>query len=177
MSDDDDERRRRGVENARREQREASGRGRKSQDIGRWFHYGIAQLRGETRENGWVHERFVKLPSGRERVHDNSRVVNGHEFREYKGGKRVGGDFVLEQISKEREVLRTDPEARGMWVVQQGALEAEARSELEKLERDFQGRFRVEEISKEPANKAKKIGQSLERDRHQLVPRQATLGR
>lgn len=167
MSSEEDERRRR-VEQERREQRERSDRGRESNDIGRWFHYGIAELRGETQANGWVHERPVKLPSGRERIHDNARAVNGHEFREYKGGARVGGDFVMEQISKEREFLQADPQARGIWIVQHGALEAQARTELEKLQSEFAGRFGVEEISRDLAHKAKKVGQSLERDHHQL---------
>lgn len=121
MFNTDDERRRRAAELARNEQRDASDRGRQSNDEGRWFHYGIAELRGETRQNGWQHEQSLTLPSGRERIHDNSRVVNEHEFREYKGGNHVRGEFVLEQISKEREALETDPKASGAWIVVEGA--------------------------------------------------------
>ncbi|NKY37619.1 hypothetical protein HGA13_31815 [Nocardia speluncae] len=116
----DEQMRRRAVERARKEQRERTAQGRKSNDIGRWFHLGIAEIRGETRERGWQSQRTVKLPSGRERIHDGARSLKDHEFREYKNAQAVGGKFVMEQISKEREHLQTDPKAKGAWVVVRG---------------------------------------------------------
>ncbi|MFI1463774.1 hypothetical protein [Nocardia carnea] len=164
----DEEMRRRGVERARREQRERTEQGRKSNDIGRWFHNGIAEIRGETRERGWQSQRSVKLPSGRERVHDGARSLKDHEFREYKNARVVGGKFVMEQISKEREHLQTDSKAKGVWVVVRGSPDPAARRELEKLERDFKDRFQLVEISKEEANRAEKLGKQLERNTNQL---------
>lgn len=163
-----DEFQRRAVENARRQQRAAAGLARRSNDLGRWFHYGIAELRGETAKNGWKHEQSLILPSGRERIHDNARYVNGRDFREYKAALQVGGDFVMEQISKEREALQTDPKTRGAWIVREGSLDAEARRELEKLERDFTGRFRVEEVTRQQIAQAVMMGKALERERGQL---------
>ncbi|WP_156052413.1 hypothetical protein [Nocardia carnea] len=165
-----DEIRRRDAEEARRRQREASDRGRKSQDLGRWFHRGMAELRGETRANGWKHEQSVKLPSGRERKHDTARVneLGGRDFTEYKWGDRVGGELTMEQIAKEREFLRMDPNARGSWVMQRGAADSLVRKELEALVRDFPGRFRVEEVSKQKAIEARDLGKDLERNRNQL---------
>lgn len=166
-----EELRRHDLEFARRQQREASERARKSQDLGRWFHYGMAELRGETRENGWLHEQPLKLASGRERIHDTALLVNeigGRDFTEYKWGENVGGEFTMEQIAKEREVLQQDPNARGTWVLQQGAADSATRKELDALVRDFPGRFFVEEITKEQANKALEVGKDLERNRDQL---------
>lgn len=66
-------------------------------------------------------QRSVKLPSGRQRAHDGARSLKDHEFREYKNAEVAGGKFVMEQISKEREHLQTDPKAKGVWVVVQGS--------------------------------------------------------
>ncbi|WP_280420859.1 hypothetical protein [Nocardia carnea] len=164
----EDEMRRRHVERERRDQRERSERARTSNDIGRWFHNGIAEMRGETRENGWQQQRSVKLPSGRTRIHDGARTQKEHEFREYKDAQVVGGKFVMEQISKEREHLQTDPKAKGAWIVLEGSPDSAARAELERLEQDFKGRFQLIEISQDEARKALKLGQALERNRDQL---------
>jgi hypothetical protein len=158
VSGEEEERRRRAVERERVEQRKRSELGRKSNDIGRFFHNGIAQMRGETRENGWQSQSSIKLPSGRERIHDGARSLNDNEFREYKGAKTVGGEFVMEQISK----------AKGAWVVIEGSPDPAARRELEKLEREFEGRFQLIEITPEQARKAAEIGQDMERNPNQL---------
>ncbi|WP_157106084.1 hypothetical protein [Nocardia sienata] len=168
MSGEEEERRRRAVERERKEQRTRSELGRKSNDIGRFFHNGIAQMRGETHQNGWQSQRSIKLPSGRERIHDGARSLNDNEFREYKHAKTVGGEFVMEQISKDRENLQTDPKAKGAWVVIEGSPDPAARRELEKLEREFEGRFQLIEITPEQARKAAEIGQDLERNPNQL---------
>ncbi|WP_280508022.1 hypothetical protein [Nocardia flavorosea] len=91
---DDEQRRRRDIEHAHEEQRKRSERARKNNDQGRWFTLGMAEMRGETRHTGWQREQPMKLPSGRERKHDNARVVNelgGRDFTEYKSGDNVGG--------------------------------------------------------------------------------------
>lgn len=164
----EDEMRRKRVERECQEQRERSEQARKSNDIGRWFHNGIAKIRGETRENGWQHQRPVKLPSGRTRIHDGARTQKEHEFREYKDAKTVGGEFVMEQISKEREHLQTDPNAIGAWIVVKGTPDPAARQALERLEQDFKGRFQLIEISREQAAKAREIGRELELNPNQL---------
>ncbi|MGW5384163.1 hypothetical protein [Nocardia sp. NPDC003963] len=168
MSGEEEERRRRYAEQQRREQRERSALGRKSNDKGRWFHYGIAEMRGETPDKGWRHEVPQQLPSGEERHHDNSRAVNDFEFREYKGAKRLRGEFTLKQIDKDREALTLDKKATGAWVVIEGSPEPDIRRALDDMVRDFKGRFRVEEVTQEQANRAEKIGRDLERNRDQL---------
>lgn len=168
---DDEQRRRRDIEHACEEQRKRSERARKNNDQGRWFTLGMAEMRGETRHTGWQREQPMKLPSGRERKHDNARVVNelgGRDFTEYKSGDKVGGHFTMEQISKDREALTVDPNARGVWVTKRDALDPATRAALEALTRDFRGRFRVEEISPQLARKAIEIGRALERDPNQL---------
>lgn len=164
---DSEERRRRDIEIARREQREASQRGRESQDIGRWFHYGMAELRGETRENGWRHEEPVK---GEKRRHDASRTneKGGLDFVEYKGGSSVGNELTMDQIGKDRSILKRDPHATGTWVLREGAAEPALRRELAALVRDFPERFHVVEVTKEQAKQARRVGQELSRDRHQI---------
>ncbi|MEV3963677.1 hypothetical protein AB0M34_22760 [Nocardia sp. NPDC050193] len=110
----------------------------------------------------------MKLPSGQVRIHDNSRSVNAHEFREYKGAGQVGGEFVMEQISKDGEYLRNDPKAKGAWVVIEGSPDPVARRELEKLEREFEGRFELIEVTRAEAKRAREVGEALERDHDQL---------
>lgn len=80
------------LEVARREQREASQRGRKSQEIGREFHYDMAELRGETPKNGWQHERATTL-DGQTRKHDAAGRTERGRSRgiEHGGGSRRGG--------------------------------------------------------------------------------------
>ncbi|WP_280422510.1 hypothetical protein [Nocardia carnea] len=161
--------RRRDIDAARREQREASKRGRKSQEIGREFHYGMAEIRGETTKNGWQHERAITL-DGQTRKHDAAKIneKGGLEFREYKAGQIVGGDLTMSQIAQDRRVLERDPHATGLWIMRQGAAEPAVRRELDKLLRDFPQRFRVVEVTKEQAKQARRVGQELSRDRNQL---------
>ncbi|WP_280417154.1 hypothetical protein [Nocardia carnea] len=161
--------RRHDLESARREPREASQRGRKSQEIGREFQYGMAEIRGETPKNGWQHERPITL-DGQTRKHDAARVneKGGLEFREYKGGRNVGGELTMSQIAQDRRVLERDPHATGLWIMRQGAAAPAVRRELEKLFRDFPQRFQVVEVSNEQAKQARRVGQELGRDRNQL---------
>ncbi|MET8800837.1 hypothetical protein ABZV91_31215 [Nocardia sp. NPDC004568] len=170
MPSEEEERRRRYVEQERREQRERSRRGRTSQDIGRWFHYGIAEMRGETPDRGWQHEVPQQLASGR-RIHDAGRAINQYEFREYKGARRLkADDFTLKQIKLDREALTIDKRAMGAWIVIEGAPDQEIRKALDDMVRDFGDRFRVEEVTQEQARQAKKLGRELERSREQQQP-------
>ncbi|MGV9753534.1 hypothetical protein [Nocardia farcinica] len=166
----EEEFRRRAVAQARRQQREASERARRSQDIGREFHYGIAELRGETCANGWLHEQPVTVEPGRTRVHDAVKVntQGGRDFVEYKCGRRVGGAFHMDQMAKDRRVLECDEHARGTWVLLKGSADVEARRELDQMVQDFPGRFRVVEVTRELAAKARDVGMRLERGRHQM---------
>lgn len=152
MIGDDEERRRR----ARRENNSP-------QDRGRQFHRGMAQQRGETRENGWRHEQTVKTALS-ERRHDTARTNErgGRDFTEYKFGNRVGGPQTSLQIDKDRDVLVRDPNASGTWVTKQGALDKPTRVKLERLVRDFPGRFRVVELSRADAERARREGKVLE---------------
>lgn len=158
MSDDDEQRRRR------------SERGRKHQERGRQFHRGMAEIRGETAKNGWRHELIVELGPGRSRRHDTARINErgGRDFTEYKGGNKVGGDFTMRQLAKDREILERDINARGTWVLIQGSASREVQKELDALVRDCGGRFRVEEVSRAQAVLARQRGRALERERSQL---------
>lgn len=168
MSGHEDELRR---EQERKEQRERSKRGKESNDRGRWFHRGMAEFRGETRENGWQHEYRHTLESGREVRFDTTLHTNelgGRDFTEYKSGKEVGGPFVLEQVSKGREVLATDPNARGAYVMIEGTADGATHRELDALTHEFPARFHVVEVTQQQAERAMRLGQELERDRNQL---------
>ncbi|WP_280457944.1 hypothetical protein [Nocardia carnea] len=150
--------------------RRRSARGRKHNERGRHFHRGMAQLRGETGKNGWRHEVTVELCRGVERRHDTARVNErgGRDFTEYKGGNRVGGERTADQLAKDREILTRDVNARGTWVLVQGAVSSTVRKELEALAHDFPGRFRIEEVTPARARQARTLGRNLERERNQL---------
>ncbi|WP_433635504.1 hypothetical protein [Nocardia sp. CA-120079] len=155
MSEEDDRRRR-------------SERSRKAQDRGRHFHRGMAQQRGETRENGWRNEQKIELGNGKgnTRVHDTARVNDkgGRDFTEYKSGVRIRGDaHTLNQLALDRKLLTRDPNATGRWLTRAGAADPVVRKELEALQRDFPDRFEVIEVSRAEAEKARKLGRLLER--------------
>ncbi|MBF6354921.1 hypothetical protein IU449_10245 [Nocardia higoensis] len=127
----------------------------------------MAQLRGETRANGWQHEQSIVLgpDKGKTRIHDTARTnaAGGRDFTEYKSGVRVPGDaHTLNQIALDRKVLSTDPHATGTWVMREGAADRAVRQQLEGLQRDFPGRFQVVEVSRAEAEKARKLGRALE---------------
>ncbi|GAB2700787.1 hypothetical protein [Nocardia thraciensis] len=131
----------------------------------------MAQERGETRETGWRHEQTIKTELS-ERRHDTTRTneKGGRDFTEYKYGNRVGGQKTLLQIDKDRNVLERDPNATGAWVVKKGALDREVREKLGTLIRDFPNRFRVQEVSRADADRARRQGKALEaRERSQQL--------
>lgn len=168
-SDDDEQRRRQDLEAARRAQREASKKARESQTLGREFHYGMAEVRGETTKNGWQHERSIVL-DGVKRIHDAGRIneKGGLEFREYKGGRNVRGELTMSQIAQDRRVLERDPHATGIWIMRQGAADPSVSRELEKLLRDFPGRFQVVEVTHKQVEHARQVAQDLSKNRNQL---------
>ncbi|KZM71166.1 hypothetical protein [Nocardia terpenica] len=127
----------------------------------------MAQLRGETPARGWQHEQAIVLGKGKgnTRIHDTARTneQGGREFTEYKYGMQVRADAkTLNQLILDREVLTRDQNATGTWVMRAGAADATLRQQLDALHRDFPGRFQVVEISREEAEKARKLGRSLE---------------
>ncbi|MBF6066278.1 hypothetical protein IU500_31740 [Nocardia terpenica] len=127
----------------------------------------MAQLRGETPARGWQHEQAIVLGKGKgnTRIHDTARTneQGGREFTEYKYGMRVRADAkTLNQLILDREVLTRDQNATGTWVMRAGAADATLRQQLDALHPDFPGRFQVVEISREEAEKARKLGRSLE---------------
>lgn len=149
------------------ERRRRSERSRKARDRGRHFHRGMAQQRGETRENGWQHESTIELGKGKgnTRIHDTARVNDkgGRDFTEYKSGVVIRGDaHNLNQLRLDREVLARDPHATGTWVIRDGAADPTIRKQLQALERDFPQRFQVVEVSRAEAEKARKLGRALE---------------
>ncbi|WP_249644518.1 hypothetical protein [Nocardia sputi] len=149
------------------ERRRRSERSRKARDRGRHFHRGMAQQRGETRENGWQHEAKIELGKGKgnTRIHDTARVNDegGRDFTEYKSGVVVRGDpHTLNQLRLDREVLDRDPHAAGTWVIRDGAADPMIRKQLQALQRDFPERFQVVEVSRAEAEKARKLGRALE---------------
>ncbi|WP_429454953.1 hypothetical protein [Nocardia sp. GP40] len=127
----------------------------------------MAQIRGETRERGWAHEQAITLAKGKgnTRIHDTARTNErgGREFTEYKYGQRIRGDpKILNQLILDREVLSRDPHAVGTWVMRAGAADSTLRRQLEAMQRDFGARFKLVEISREEAEKARRLGRALE---------------
>ncbi|MGW5220865.1 hypothetical protein ACWEQA_23660 [Nocardia sp. NPDC004085] len=149
------------------ERRRRSERSRKARDRGRHFHRGMAQQRGETRENGWHHEAKIELGKGKgnTRIHDTARVNDkgGRDFTEYKSGVVVRATaHTLNQLRLDREVLARDPHATGTWVIRDGAADPAVRTHLDALRRDFPERFQVVEVSRAEAEKARKLGRAPE---------------
>src|SRR5437879_1485898 len=127
----------------------------------------MAQLRGETPARGWAHEQAIVLGKGKgnTRVHDTARTNEngGRDFTEYKYGMQVRGDAkTRNQLILDREVLSRDPHATGRWVMRAGAADSTVRQQLEALRRDFGDRFEVVEVSREEAEKARRLGRTLE---------------
>lgn len=149
------------------ERKRERDRGRKANERGRHFHKGMAQQRGETRENGWQHESKISTPFG-DRVHDTAREKEGREqqgreFTEYKNKVHLRADELL-QLAKDRHVLENDPNARGTWVIRgDAAIDPAVRRTMERMEQLFPGRFTVEKTTKAERDRAVTIGKELER--------------
>lgn len=165
----DDEETRRRADEERRRRRDMSNRARQRNDQGRQFHLGMAQIRGETRENGWRNEHVVETSLG-DRRHDTARVVdpNDKQFSEYKNVRRLRDDpRTLLQLAKDREQLEKG--WSGNWVIPQAArIDPAIAKQLGLLLRDFPDRFTVVRVSEAERRQAVQVGKQLERNRNQL---------
>lgn len=165
MSDDDDNSARRRREEAlaklRQQQAKEKERGRDNNTRGEQFHRGMAQIREETREQGWVREHREDLPSGKYVKLDQARVLGGEkEFSEYKSG-RIDGK-AREQLAGHRYLLEKGIYKSGQWVTVRGEpVPAEIRDLIRDMKRDFPGRFAHIEVSREMAARAIDLGKSL----------------
>lgn len=161
-----DEAARRRADDERRRQREASRRGRRINDRGRQFHLGMAQQRGETRENGWRYEHVTRTDHGNRR-HDTARVIdpNDRRFTEYKSGRTLT-ERTMPQLDKDTNLLSKG--WRGEWVIPADAhLSRSVDQRLRDLQRQYPGRFTVTRVSRDDINRAIALGKELERHRNQ----------
>lgn len=164
MSEDDAERRRRQQAEIQRVREQAARdkeRGQKANQKGDDFHRGMRDFLGETTRNGWVREH----EEGHRRL-DNARIQDprAREFTELKSG-RVGED-ARGQLRADRELLASGKYQAGKWITVKGEqMPKEVRQELERLARDFPGRFHHIEISRKMAQKALARGEALRRER------------
>ena len=167
---DDELRRQREREKFRAQQARDRSRGKENNERGMQFHYGMAERRGETRENGWVreHTEFGLGAEGKDsRRIDQARLINAQsrEFSEYKSGRVDGDAKTLKQLDLDRELLASGRYVSGQWVtVKGGQLSKEVREKLQALERDFEGRFRHIVVSAAEAQKAVDLWKTLTRN-------------
>lgn len=165
---EDERQRQRAVEAERRRQRAVSEQARERVNQGRWFHLGMAAIRGETRENGWTTEHAVRTLEGIRR-HDTARVIDPTDkrFAEYKSG-RTPANEALDQLKKDRELL--DRGWSGTFIRVQGVrFERKLERELTKLAKEYPDQFDVVFVSREQAKIAVDKGRQLEqRERDQL---------
>ncbi|MFI9632976.1 hypothetical protein ACIHAX_09805 [Nocardia sp. NPDC051929] len=165
MSDDDARRREEDREKFRRQEAQSKQRGRDNPQKGERFHRGMAQMRGETRENGWVREHRECTAEGNRRI-DQARVYTERgerAFTEYKSGRVDDTKEVRKQLAIDRHLLKTDRYRIGAWVTVQGKhIPQEIRALLRQMEQDFKDRFQHIEVSQEMAVQAIDLGKSLE---------------
>ncbi|WP_157111487.1 hypothetical protein [Nocardia beijingensis] len=166
MTDDADkraERLRQDAQRAARLRQEAADRqrGRNNNTRGEYFHRGMAQIRGETRESGWVREHREDLPGGKYVKLDQARVLGGEKaFSEYKSG-RVDGK-ARDQLAAHRYLLEKGIYRSGQWVTVKGEVIApEIRTLIEEMARDLEGKFQHVEVSREMAVQAIGLGETL----------------
>ncbi|MGW0251162.1 hypothetical protein ACWDYH_31490 [Nocardia goodfellowii] len=167
MPTDDEERRRMRDAAAKRDREErqrAKERGRKHNDQGRWFHKGLANHLGHTRENGYQNESVIKT-SLSERKHDTARdrEGEGRKFNEYKSGRDIRADALM-QLAKDKEILEKDARAEGVWHIRADAtIDPMARRQMDKMQQLFPGRYKVERYTREEVHRFKAIGRDIER--------------
>jgi len=165
----DDERRRREAAERLRQARADLERGRGYNRQGVEFHEGMAQIRGETRENGWRNEVVTRTTRELgDRRHDTARLNSegGKDFREYKSGQIRDDRFTRDEIAKDRHILAHDPHAQGQWIIRADArVDPGVQRELERLARDFPGRFSIVQVTPVRARRAIELGQALSRER------------
>ncbi|WP_174186080.1 hypothetical protein [Nocardia barduliensis] len=162
---DDARRREEDREKFRRQEAQSKQRGRDNSQKGERFHRGMAQMRGETRENGWVREHREYTTEGNRRI-DQARVYTERgerAFTEYKSGRVDDTKETRKQLAIDRHLLATDKYRSGAWVTVQGKhIPEEIRALLRQMEQDFKGRFQHIEVSQEMAVQAIDLGKSLE---------------
>ncbi|WP_084532412.1 hypothetical protein [Nocardia miyunensis] len=122
---DDELRRHWEREEFRARQAQERNLGKKNNERGMHFHYGMAQMRGETRENGWVreHTEYGLGGDGKDyRRIDQARVVNAQsrEFSECKSGRVDGDEKTLNQLAMDRQLLESGRYGSGRWVTVDG---------------------------------------------------------
>ncbi|WP_280475426.1 hypothetical protein [Nocardia asiatica] len=128
---------------------------------GLYFELGRAQVRGETRERGWVRQFAIRIGKS-VRVLDSARTQGmGANGVERKSG-RVNEREALRQLKTERAALQVGILTRSRWETVSG--EKVPRSVLEymrEIAQEFPGRFQHEVVSRSDALRAMQIGQSL----------------
>ncbi|MEU5763635.1 hypothetical protein [Nocardia sp. NPDC047648] len=128
---------------------------------GLYFELGRAQIRGETRERGWVRQFAIRIGKS-VRVLDSARTQGrGANGVERKSG-RVNERETLRQLKTERAALQAGILTQSRWETVSG--ETVPRSVLEymrEIAQEFPGRFQHEVISRPDALRAMQLGRSL----------------
>lgn len=173
---DDELRKQREREKFRAQQTRGTNRGRRNNERGMQFHYGMAEKRGETRENGWVREhteRGLGADGKGSRRIDQARLINAQnrEFSEYKSGRIDGDAKTLKQLGLDRELLASGRYVSGRWVTVEGSqISKEVREQLQSLEREFPGKFQHIVVPESEAQKAIDLGKALTRNLQYELP-------
>ncbi|WP_162958517.1 DUF1682 domain-containing protein [Nocardia yunnanensis] len=114
-----------------------------------------------------MHEQSIETQLGKRR-HDAARYRGDgqlRKFREYKSGERLNYE-TLGQLAKDWDVLKNNPGTEGVWLI--GArtwIDPAVRKQMERMQREFGERFRVERLSRQQMAEAKRLGRELERER------------
>ncbi|MGK8508091.1 hypothetical protein ACRS5S_08525 [Nocardia asiatica] len=136
---------------------------------GLYFELGRAQIRGETRERGWVRQFAIRIGKS-VRVLDSARTQGrGANGVERKSG-RVNERETLRQLKTERAALQAGILTQSRWETVSG--EKVPRSVLEymrEIAQEFPGRFQHEVVSRSDAVRAMQIGQSLVSQQLELI--------
>uniref|UniRef100_UPI000592F28B hypothetical protein n=1 Tax=Nocardia jiangxiensis TaxID=282685 RepID=UPI000592F28B len=143
----------------RRADEAATAQGRENNARGEHYHRGMAEIRRENRENGWVRE-YVE-PSTNQRL-DQARVYVNEElraFREYKSGRIDGRS--LEQLRKHKELLEKEVYRSGEWVSATPLAQApgEFRDLVKQMREQLNFRFVV--TPRELTERAMQLGRQL----------------
>lgn len=136
---------------------------------GLYFELGRAQIRGETRERGWVRQFAIRIGKS-VRVLDSARTQGrGANGVERKSG-RVNERETLRQLKTERAALQAGILTQSRWETVSG--EKVPRSVLEymrEIAQEFPGRFQHEVVSRSDALRAMRLGQSLVSQQLELI--------
>ncbi|MEV5834973.1 hypothetical protein [Nocardia sp. NPDC052112] len=125
-------------------------------EYGNDFREGLMLIRGHTGPE-YRTEIPIRGPDGRiDRKWDYGRVVGGRvkEATETKAG-RIKAKDAVPQIVKDRRELRRDPTLVKEWVTVKGArVDKAARDLMQRMAKEFPGRFIITELTKEQRNAA-----------------------